>query len=170
VQVFLQLIVRRVVELFPPHLGNELRRLGGVTVGARARLIDELDALRVKLILQRVGVTAILVVILAEGVARPDARHRRHALQLTVGFGTTEGRWAVILGGLLERVVLHGEIQPPHRRVELISGDLHHFERILGRLIFLALNVHQHGDHDDGRHRRHDEQPDVEPQTILCWF
>ncbi len=152
VEIVAQVIVRRVVEFFPPHFLDQGRRVGRVAVGAGSRLVDYLGSQGFFLVLQGVIMAALLVEVLAEGIAGPDAHHGRIAFQLAVGHGAAIGRADRRVLGLHEGVVVAGKVLAPHGRIDLARRDLDDLQRILFGLGFARADVdEQRSDqaHDD---------------------
>ena len=129
---------------------------------ARARLLRHLLALGVDLVLEHVGVAALLAEVLAERVAGPDRlqprilvqpRLRHHRPRIDGGrrprhrFAAAEARPHLIDGPAIA-VVLRGEVAAPHRRVDRLVVQLDDAEERVPR--FLLVLEDRDEDADDG--------------------
>jgi len=147
----------------------------GVAVRAGAGLVDDLLPLGERLVLEHVGVPALLAEIDREGVAVPhrheawillEPRLRHHRARVGVGRGARHRLAAAEAGphlvhGTDVMVVLEGEVLPPDRRIVGVVVELDDAEERVAGLRLPLGDVHQQRDDrgpDEGGDDRHRQQ------------
>ena len=141
-----------------------------VTVNAGAGLLEVLHALGEGLVLEHVGVAALLAEVGGEGVARPhrlqpgvffEARLRDDGARVGL-VGCAGHRLAaavarpLLIDGAQVGVVLQRKVLPPDRGIDGLVGQLHDAEEGVLRFPLAFHDVDEEGRDRRGAHRRDD--------------